>query len=138
MMTPTSLDPPPSHYQNQLQEQQQHLSGLTNKKPAMKPFETVTFTQSPFHLFHTRLFTKVVDGRSCHLYIPDFKLLPSHIDLIQARPQRYAIKLLMGNPQMALPFGAPKVIEPFYSDSCYLTVNGTTIPHNVWFSLLKY
>lgn len=116
---------------------QQQLSS-TSHRPAMKPFESLTFTPSPFHIFHTRLYTKVVDGRSCVLSIPDFKLLPSHIDLLQSQPGRYAIKLLMANPQMALPFGDPKVIDPFYSDSCYVTVNSQVLPSNVRFSLFFF
>ena len=98
-------------------------------KPASKPFEGLSYSQSPFHTFHTRLYTKVVDGRSGHISITDFVMIEKHVALLLEKKEgqqqrKYGVKVYMGNPQMMSPFGDRKMIEPSFSDSCFVTVNG--------------
>lgn len=110
-------------------------------KPASKPFEGLSYSQSPFHAFHSRLYTKVVDGRSGHISITDFVMIEKHVSLIlekregQQGQRKYGVKVYMGNPQMMSPFGDRKMIEPSFSDSCFVTVNGKAVDASVCISV---
>lgn len=90
---------------------------------ASRPFENVTYSSSPFNKFESRLYTKVIDGRQGMMIINDFILTPAMCESLS--DQR--IKLYMGNPMNTMPFGMAKVIDVFFSDACWINVNGTQI-----------
>jgi hypothetical protein len=90
---------------------------------ASRPFENVTYSNSPFNEFSSRLYTKVIDGRQGMMVINDFVLNPKTCDSLSS----HRIKLYMGNPMNTMPFGMAKVVDVFFSDSCRITVNGNAI-----------
>lgn len=102
------------------------LCELKTAPVASRPFENVTFTSSPFNVFSSRLYTKVIDGRQGMMIINDFIINPTICESLSA----HRIKLFMGNPMNTMPFGMAKVIDVFFSDACWITVNGKQIPEN--------
>ena len=90
---------------------------------ASRPFENVTYSNSPFNEFSYRLYTKVIDGRQGMMMINDFVLNPTVCDSLS----NHRIKLYMGNPMNTMPFGMVKVIDVFFSDACWIKVNGKPI-----------
>ena len=110
-----------------IQQQPSAHAGSKATASASRPFENVTYTNSPYNVFASRLYTKVIDGRQGMMLINDFVLNPVTCEsLVDHR-----IKLYMGNPMNTMPFGMSKVIDVFFSDACWITVNGKQIPENV-------
>ena len=94
---------------------------------ASRPFENVTYPKSPFNNLASRLYTKVIDGRQGMMLINDFVLNPKTVESLLD----HRIKLFMGNPMNTMPFGMAKVIDIFFSDACWISVNGNQVPSNL-------
>jgi hypothetical protein len=96
---------------------------------SVRPFECVTFQPSAFYEPLKRVYTKVVDGRGGLISITDLIILPNILEQL-VKDTYIRLKLCMGNPQMSLPFGQPKSIDVYFSESCFITINGKPIPPN--------
>jgi hypothetical protein len=103
-----------------------------NPPQSTRPFDLLTFVESPFFIPRSRLLCKVVDGRTGAFTITDFVIPQAALQMIQNSPKKYSIRMYMGNPQNTPSFGVEKKMDLFWAESCYIQVNDRAVQQNAF------
>jgi hypothetical protein len=95
-------------------------------KAGSKPYENIKWNSLPYFTSKERLYHKIAEGRAGSLTITDF-CIPQNVLQTLSSSKSHRIRLFMGNPQYAPPFGDTKQIDVLFSESCYITVNDKAV-----------